>query len=67
MKVHEAFSGFAVDDIDAAVGDVMARGISFEQHGMPKTDSKGIHRTPEVHPVAWLRDPAGNIVSIVEA
>ena len=55
-----------VEDIDAAVGDLTARGIFFEQYDMPKTDSRGIHRTPEVHPVAWFRDPAGNIVSIVE-
>jgi hypothetical protein len=32
----------------------------------PRTDAKGIHRTPEVHPVAWFRDPAGNILSIVQ-
>jgi hypothetical protein len=32
----------------------------------PRTDARGIHRTPEVRPVAWFRDPAGNILSIVE-
>ena len=57
----------AVDDIEVTVDDLNERGVTFEQYQMPKTDSRGIHRTPEVHPVAWLRDPAGNIVSIVEA
>jgi hypothetical protein len=28
--------------------------------------ANGIHRTPEVRPVAWFRDPAGNILSIIE-
>lgn len=56
-----------VEDIEVAVDDLIARGVTFEQYEMPKTDVKGIHRTPEVHPVAWLRDPSGNIISIVEA
>ena len=38
----------------------------FEQYEMPKTDARGIHRIPEVHPVAWFRDPAGNILSVVQ-
>ena len=39
---------------------------AFEHYEMPKTDAKGIHRTPEVRPVAWFRDPAGNILSIIQ-
>ena len=39
---------------------------AFEHYEMPKTDAKGIHRRPEVHPVAWFRDPAGNILSIIQ-
>lgn len=56
-----------VEDIEAAVDQLIARGVRFEQYEFPKTDEKGIHRSPEVHPVAWLRDPSGNIVSLVEA
>ena len=37
--------------------------VPFEHYETPKTDAKGIHRTPEVRPVAWFRDPAGNILS----
>jgi catechol 2,3-dioxygenase-like lactoylglutathione lyase family enzyme len=58
---------FLVDDIDRAVDALTARGVRFEHYQTdPKTDAKGIHRTPEVHPVAWFRDPAGNILSIIE-
>jgi catechol 2,3-dioxygenase-like lactoylglutathione lyase family enzyme len=58
---------FLVDEIERTVDQLTARGVRFEQYESPKTDAKGIHRTPEVHPVAWFRDPAGNILSIIQA
>jgi catechol 2,3-dioxygenase-like lactoylglutathione lyase family enzyme len=58
---------FLVDDIDRAVDELTARGVRFERYDTgPRTDTKGIHRTPEVRPVAWFRDPAGNILSIIK-
>jgi catechol 2,3-dioxygenase-like lactoylglutathione lyase family enzyme len=57
---------FVVPDIERAVDELTARVVRFEHHERPKTDAKGIHRTPEVRPVAWFRDPAGNILSIIE-
>ena len=48
------------------VDELTARGVRFEQYDTPRTDAKGIHRTPEVHPVAWFRDPAGNILSLIQ-
>jgi catechol 2,3-dioxygenase-like lactoylglutathione lyase family enzyme len=57
---------FLVEDIDRAVDELTAHGVRFEHYETPKTDAKGIHRTPEVRPVAWFRDPAGNILSLVE-
>ncbi len=57
---------FLVDDIERAVDELTARGVRFERYDTPRTDAKGIHRTPEVRPVAWFRDPAGNILSIIE-
>ena len=57
---------FMVEDIERAVDKLTARGVRFEHYEMPKTDAKGIHRTPEVRPVAWFRDPAGNILSIIQ-
>ncbi len=58
---------FVVDDIERAVDELTGLGVKFEQYTEPRTDAKGIHRTPEVRPVAWFRDPAGNILSLVEA
>jgi catechol 2,3-dioxygenase-like lactoylglutathione lyase family enzyme len=59
---------FLVKDIERAVDELTANGVRFEHYDEPgpRTDAKGIHRTPEVHPVAWFRDPAGNILSIVQ-
>jgi catechol 2,3-dioxygenase-like lactoylglutathione lyase family enzyme len=58
---------FLVPDIDRAVDELTARGVRFEQYEMPKTDAKGIHRDPRVRPVAWFRDPAGNILSMIQS
>jgi catechol 2,3-dioxygenase-like lactoylglutathione lyase family enzyme len=58
---------FLVEDIERAVDELTARGVRFERYEtVPKTDAKGIHRRPEVRPVAWFRDPAGNILSIIQ-
>jgi catechol 2,3-dioxygenase-like lactoylglutathione lyase family enzyme len=58
---------FMVEDIEQSVDALTARGVRFEHYETaPRTDARGIHRTPEVHPVAWFRDPAGNILSIVQ-
>jgi predicted enzyme related to lactoylglutathione lyase len=58
---------FPVDDIDQAVDDLSARGVSFEQYGnseMPQ-DDKGIMR--EGGPlIAWFKDPAGNTLSVMQ-
>jgi hypothetical protein len=53
-----------VPDIETAVEELAAKGMKFEQYDAPKTDSKGIHRDPKVRPVAWFRDPAGNIIAL---
>jgi catechol 2,3-dioxygenase-like lactoylglutathione lyase family enzyme len=59
---------FQVDDIDAAVDDLTSRGVAFERYDEPdlKTDEKGIFRGPGPT-IAWFRDPAGNILSVLEA
>jgi len=57
---------FQVKDIDAAVDELKQKGVSFEHYdGEMKTDKKGIHR--EGGPtIAWFKDPAGNILSVLE-
>jgi catechol 2,3-dioxygenase-like lactoylglutathione lyase family enzyme len=62
---------FIVDDIDKAVDDLVKRGIEIEHYDEPgiKTDAKGIMRTKtgELGPkaIAWFKDPAGHILSVL--
>ncbi len=54
---------FPVPDVDAAVDELAARGVRFEQYeGM--TDEKGINRQGGPL-IAWFADPAGNILSVI--
>ena len=58
---------FPVDDIDQAVDDLTARGVTFEQYGNPDLpqDDKGVMR--EGGPlIAWFKDPAGNTLSVLQ-
>ena len=58
-----------VEDIDAAVDELAAAGVTFERYeGMPH-DDKGILRPPKPEygpPIAWFKDPAGNILSVLQ-
>lgn len=58
---------FPVKNIDEAVGKLAARGIKFERYDFPgmKPDEKGIYRG-EGPPIAWFKDPAGNVLSVLE-
>jgi catechol 2,3-dioxygenase-like lactoylglutathione lyase family enzyme len=59
---------FPVDDIEKAVDDLKQKGIKFELYpGM--TDHVGIVRgiASGLGPdIAWFKDPAGNIVSVLQ-
>jgi predicted enzyme related to lactoylglutathione lyase len=57
---------FPVDDIDAAVDALVARGVEFLRYDGFGQDDKGIARGPEGPPIAWFTDPAGNILSVLE-
>ena len=58
---------FQVDDIDEAIDDLASMGVNLEHYNFPdiKTDSRGIFRGPG-HQIAWFKDPAGNILSVIE-
>jgi catechol 2,3-dioxygenase-like lactoylglutathione lyase family enzyme len=58
---------FPVDDIEAAVDELTARGVQFQKYeGTPmSTDDKGIFRKGGPL-IAWFQDPAGNTLSVIE-
>jgi catechol 2,3-dioxygenase-like lactoylglutathione lyase family enzyme len=56
---------FPVDDIDRAVDGLAARGVRFERYeGFPQ-DERGVMRA-EGPPIAWFKDPAGNVLSVLQ-
>jgi len=58
---------FPVANVDQAVEELSKRGVQFEHYaGSITTDEKGIVRGygPTI---AWFKDPAGNILSVLEA
>ena len=57
---------FQVDDVEAAVDDLTGRGIRFERYEGFDQDAKGISRTPGAPTIAWFKDPAGNILAVLE-
>ena len=57
---------FPVADIDAAVDGLIERGVAMEIYDGFGQDEKGIARGDEGPPIAWFRDPAGNILSVLE-
>ena len=59
---------FHVTDIEKAVDELKSLGVKLEHYDMPdiKTDERGIARGPHGPIIAWFKDPAGNILSVLQ-
>lgn len=59
---------FLVDNVDTAVDQLKSTGVRFEQYDLPniKTDERGIARDTGGPAMAWFKDPAGNILSVLQ-
>jgi len=57
---------FVVSDVESAVDDLNGRGIKTKIYDNPDlpTDDKGIMRD-KGPAIAWFRDPAGNVLSVL--
>ena len=56
---------FPVEDVDKTVDELTARGVRFERYEGIDQDEKGVFRT-QGPPIAWFKDPAGNILSVLQ-
>lgn len=60
---------FPVADVDAAVDDLIARGVQtkiYSDEEFP-SDERGIVRGGALGPdIAWFRDPAGNVLAVMQ-
>ena len=59
---------FPVESVEKTVDELSQRGVRFEVYNEPnlKTDARGISRG-NGPTIAWFKDPAGNILSVLEA
>lgn len=62
---------FVVENIDEAIDSLVATGVKFEHYdNMPaKPDEKGVLRGLSANQgpdIAWFKDPAGNILSVLQ-
>jgi predicted enzyme related to lactoylglutathione lyase len=56
---------FQVDDIEAAVDELVQAGVRFERYEGMDQDERGINRGGGPY-IAWFKDPAGNILSVLQ-
>jgi catechol 2,3-dioxygenase-like lactoylglutathione lyase family enzyme len=56
---------FQVDDIEAAVDELVRRGVRFERYPGMEQDEKGINRGGGPY-IAWFKDPGGNILAVLQ-
>ena len=56
---------FPVEDIDEAVDELGKRGVEFERYDGFGQDEKGIFRQEGPY-IAWFKDPAGNVLSVLQ-
>jgi predicted enzyme related to lactoylglutathione lyase len=59
---------FPVEDVRRTVSALKERGVKFEiyREGPVRTDDDGIATGGGGPSIAWFRDPAGNILSVLE-
>ena len=61
---------FPVSDIDAAVDELIGRGVTTKIYSDAEfpSDDRGIVRGDGRGPdIAWFRDPAGNVLAVLQA
>ena len=56
---------WAVDDVDAEVGELKSKGVAFEHYDFPGGTRDGDVHVSGKRRNAWFKDPDGNILSIV--
>lgn len=58
--------GWTVPDLDAAVDELAARGVSFTHYEGMGQDERGVWTSPSGARVVWFLDPDGNNLSLTQ-
>ena len=66
-KTPATVAGWFVEDLDATIDELAARGVVFEQYDQPglATDARGVFDAGRFR-AAWVKDPDGNTIAISE-
>jgi catechol 2,3-dioxygenase-like lactoylglutathione lyase family enzyme len=56
--------GWAVDDLDATIDDLVARGVTFTRYDGMEQDDRGAWTAPGGTRIVWFKDPDGNTLSL---
>ena len=57
---------FPVADIEKAVDSLARAGVKLERYDAFDQDARGIMRGDDGPPIAWFKDPAGNILAVLQ-
>ncbi len=64
-KATATVATWSVDDVEAFVDELTAKGVEFARYGDPTpTNEKGVHRGSVGPTLAWMRDPDGNVIAL---
>ncbi len=63
-NVGQTVAHFEVADLDAVMGELRGRGVTFEEYETPKT----VNGVAQIGPAqaAWFKDPDGNVFGLRE-
>lgn len=65
-KADHTVAGFAVDDIQASVKELKAKGVAFEEYDMPGLKTVGGIATIGANKTAWFKDTEDNILAVIQ-
>ncbi len=60
---HTVF-GWEVDNIEEAIDELTAKGVTFLRYGFMEQDDRAIWHAPGRAKIAWFQDPDGNTLSL---
>lgn len=64
-KSTATLATWEVEDIEATVDELAAKGVGFERYeGIEGADERGIHPAGPGGRIAWCKDPEGNTIAI---
>ena len=59
-----SYAFWTVDDVEAEVADLKARGVMFEEYNMPGIKTQNSIATAGGAKTAWFKDTEGNILAV---